>query len=330
MSLKSQFVAANAAFSTLNNPASSLQDVANAVKTLFAGDSDFWKEIAKQAQRALRPKAEKLEEKVAVEFSTPVTTTAEIGTAPMSKVELLPPPTKLAPAMKQVAPTVINLNRDHAPSQPQTSPERQLNESPTERVARWFAVLSKYVAGSLHKLDGERTRQTAKWVFLTSGVKLTGDQWGTLFAAMKKARENGGHIIGGECKPAQIFAAAPRELVDDFVFGQDGEISSICAALGELEGDMPKRLVARCYLLVAALEALDSVEPRLSDFDVDQIDNVYHAVDKVGGPTNLLEKIGAILFEGEDEPVRPATARLEDIARLKKPSAKELNKLRAS
>ena len=138
-----------------------------------------------------------------------------------------------------------------------------------------------------------------------SGVKLTSDQWQLLFAAMKAAHECGQHIVNNDAKPAELFATAPAEMVDDYLFGQDGILPSLTGEVSDLYGPMPEWLCAKCSIVLDAIKTVDDRQ-KLGEQEVARLDNFLKAIESKNPPRWLFEKGRNVWGAEEDTPFPPA------------------------
>lgn len=184
---------------------------------------------------------------------------------------------------------------------PATAPARTLKQeekTPEQRRDGWFKILLAFVEGKM-RIDPEKTCGLTAAV-LRSGVALTRKHWEVFFAAMKKADEIGFSVTGKAVDPVKMFASAPTDLIDNHLFGQDGMMITTLANFSELKADkMPGWLIARTWVLVAALSA---IENQLDEFGTGRIQVLLAAVEKLDGPEKLIGAIQSLLPTGEPAP----------------------------
>lgn len=212
---------------------------------------------------------------------------AKLATTSKPAVKELPPVPVRAitlPALpKPAAPLPADVSaRTLQPAGPVETPER--------RRDRFFSILAGFLAGK--KIDFEKTREFMASVF-RSGVSLTRENWETLFSGMKEAVANGFYLLEAANAP-KFFAAAPMDLVDDYVFGPDGAMILVLADISELKSGskMPNRLVAKIWVLMAALAAIGD---RLDDFGIGRVEALLTAVVEANGPEGLIGEIRSLL-----------------------------------
>lgn len=252
-----------------DSPSASSEAKGNALASLVGNDPRFWGVIAKLATN-----------------KKPMVETADPAVIPVSTVIMSKPiPTekfaKLSPASTRPVPATAPARTLQPPAKPEETPE--------QRRDKFFSILTGFIAGK--RIDFEKTRNFMVSVF-RSGVELTKENWKTLFAAMKRAATIGHYLIDSG-SATKFFAAAPAELIDDYVFGQDGAMTLAMADLRDSEGNsMPAWLIAKVWVLVAALVA---IEDNMDEFAESRVEKLLNAVKEADGPGRLIEEIQALL-----------------------------------
>lgn len=241
---------------------------------------------------------------------------------PAAIANLFAPPTT-APMEFPLVPVKAIISRVAAPAPmpakpapvPATAPARTLiAEEPKTFVLEngmktWFGFLTGITRGN--KVPWKALQSLTTKVF-TAGAKLTQERWELLFAALKKANESGNHILENAARPAAIFVAAPVELVDDYLFGQDGIVPPLTGEIVDCSGEMPPWLCAKVSIALDAIEVVDAQGDGLGEQENKLFGNLLDAIETKNGPSWLVEKGRMIWGNGDpesDEP-EPATERI--------------------
>ncbi|OHB07676.1 MAG: hypothetical protein A3I19_00960 [Candidatus Zambryskibacteria bacterium RIFCSPLOWO2_02_FULL_38_13] len=207
--------------------------------------------------------------------------------------ELTKPTNRKKVSVASLAPVVVSPVTRPIISTTATIPPRTLaqEKTPERRRDVWLGILSGF-------LDGKRIDPIKTCAFTTSifqsGVRLDREHWEKFFVAMKKAARCGLPIFNSKASSENGFAKAPSDLVNDFVFGQDGLMVVLMVGISELNKDdkMIPRLVAQAWILVAALSA---IECQMDEFDMAKIDDLLRLIKGVDGPDRLIREIQSFL-----------------------------------
>ena len=124
---------------------------------------------------------------------------------------------------------------------------------------------------------------------------------------MKVAHECGQHIVNNDAEPAKLFAVAPVELVDDYLFGQDGILSSLTGEVADFDGQMPGWLCAKCSIALDAIKAMDDKQG-LGEQGVARLYDFLKVIESKNPPRWLFEKGRNVWGAEEDTPLPPANS----------------------
>lgn len=230
---------------------------------------------------------------------------------------LLPAAPKSSAPAKQVAVTPMIMK-----PVPATVPARVLGgdkapPTPEASFSGLLGFLRGIVNGKNVPWEGVRSLVVKSF---RAGIKPSQSEWELLFAAMKVANEKGQHIVNNDAGPFVIFSAAPVELVDDLLFGQDGLVSSVTTEISKQTGQLPSWLCAKASIVLDAIEAVDLAGvDGLDDVQEEKkVNQFLNAIEDKNGPQWLIEKGETIWNSGNADP-KPSvsTAPLGEGARIK-------------
>lgn len=164
--------------------------------------------------------------------------------------------------------------------------------SPENRRDKWVKILSSFVAGSAH-IDWGKTSQFTTSIF-QSNVSILPEHWQVFFDAMRKAASLGKFILHKDADPLKVFKQAPLNLLDDFVFGQDGAIVSCLSSFSEVAGTMPSWLIGKTSVCLDAIEAL-SEGRKFGPQEVRQIKKLADEIEAHNGPDWMLKIADSVI-----------------------------------
>jgi hypothetical protein len=150
-----------------------------------------------------------------------------------------------------------------------------------------FKVLSSFARTGGAKLSLVREEITKMF---RSGFKLDKSQWEVFFSAMRKALEKNAYILHRDVCYEKVFEQAPKDLLDQYVFGLDGLMVITLSELKVTRGEMAPSLIAKNYTLAAALEVLP-----LGNQEAKKVEDLLDQLERVMGPRKLCDKVAAIL-----------------------------------
>lgn len=203
----------------------------------------------------------------------------EIGKIVSRKVSARKPVTKPVEAPKKLE--LVQMPAVSA--SPVAAPPREIK--PREDL---FNVLSVFIVTGKMNFFWAR-KEFAK--MFRSGFQLDRNQWEIIFSSMKRTEEKGSYLLNREVDLSKFFGQAPEDLLYQYVFGDDGLMTSVLSELKEVKpnGMLPS-LVAKTYLLVAALEALS-----LGNQDLRKVWKLFDWLEDVMGPRKLEERLRSLL-----------------------------------
>lgn len=278
----------------LDDPKASNEAKGTVLADLVGSDPAFWQQIAAVVSR--KPATKKV---IAAPAQQPTAAKTVQTTAPTPGTILSAP----APAPK---PPVVATKL--MPAKPAaltgTAPARMLQVAPpakpeptlVEKRDRFVNKLKQFVNDGA-KIDGAEIRRNLEGM-LGSGVELESKHFEAVFTAAKKASEVGFYII--DKKSTGIFYRAPVEVVDNYVFGQDGEMVQVLAGLNETN-DIGKagKIVARTYIMLDALDAMKKAG-RLGEFENSRVEALFGAFKRLGHE-KLADEINQLLSSSQEE-----------------------------
>ena len=192
------------------------------------------------------------------------------------------------------APKKMELVQMPAPAVPTPPPVAAPVSKPKPRWEGLFKALSSFVDGG--RINFDYTRESVAEM-IQSGFKLNKREWETLFAAMKRMEEKGSYLLKKEVDLPRFFRQAPEYLLDQYVFGLDGIMTSVISGLNAVEGQMSASLIAKTYVLVEALEVLE-----LGVQEHAKVEELADRLEEVMGPRNLCKRVFTVLQRFQKEP----------------------------
>lgn len=166
-----------------------------------------------------------------------------------------------------------------------TAPARTLAE-PDGPFKSWKGFLKGIVAGKSVKMKS--VQELTVKIFAAS-TKLLQEDWELLFKAMMKAEERNGHIISNGVNPSETFQKAPKALLYDLLFGQEGWVLSLTGIIEKCEGELPAYMCARASVVLDLVLALDSIE-LIGKHEVKLYENLLIAIEEKNPPRWLMEE----------------------------------------
>ncbi len=247
-----------------DDPKSSREEKAEALAKLVGNDPAVWSAIAAVVSR-----------KPMTRFGEKGVARTEAKSSVASALLAVENP---KPARQKVVPKPVSA----------TAPARVLDEPMGDEVVKtWVGFLTGITRGS--KIPWETCQRLTSKLF-TGGFLPTLEQWNLLFSAMKKANEVGRFIVGNSAKPAEIFASAPAELLEDYLFGQEGIVPHLTGEVKDAKvGGMPAWLCAKLSICLDAIEVLDE-KRGLDEQEENLVGKFIDAIEGRNPPDWLFEK----------------------------------------